>query len=137
MSDANKQIVRQALTEIWQNGNVDKIAKFYMPDFVNHTLGANQVQSLELEKQSVIKFRTAFSNFQVIIEDLLVSDDKVILRGGWQGIHTGKFRDIAPTGKQVTVSEIAIFRLVDGKIAEIWANSDTLGLLRQLGADSI
>lgn len=133
MCKGNKQIVIQALTEIWQNGNIEKIHKFYRPDFVNHTLKADQVQSLEREKQSVVKFRTAFSNFKVIIEDILASEDKVILRGGWQGIHTGNFGNMAPTDKQVTVGEIAIFRLVDGQIAELWASTDQLGLLRQLG----
>ncbi|MBU6296610.1 MAG: ester cyclase [Alphaproteobacteria bacterium] len=33
-----------------------------------------------------------------------------------------------------TERAIAIYRLEDGKIAEVWAQIDTLGLLRQLGA---
>ncbi len=40
---------------------------------------------------------------------------------------------IPPTGKQVTMSGIAIYRLVDGKIVEQWGVNDMLGLLQQLG----
>lgn len=137
MSEANKQLVRQALTEIWQQGNIAKIDEFYTSDFVNHTLPADQPQSLALEKQMVTNFRAAFPDFEVLIDDLLATEDKVILRGGWRGTHQGIFMQMAPTGKRVTVSEIAIFRLVNGKIAELWANTDQLGFLRQLGVNSI
>jgi len=41
---------------------------------------------------------------------------------------------IAPTGKQVTVTGITIYRLTDGKIAEEIANWDAFGLMQQLGA---
>jgi predicted ester cyclase len=41
---------------------------------------------------------------------------------------------IAPTGKHVTVTAITIFRVEEGKIAELWNNVDALGLLQQLGA---
>jgi predicted ester cyclase len=40
---------------------------------------------------------------------------------------------IAPTGKQVTVSGLSLFRLSGGKIVEERANWDTLGMLAQLG----
>ena len=38
-----------------------------------------------------------------------------------------------PTGKQVTNSGINIFRIADGKIAEIWDIMDRLWLWQQLG----
>ena len=48
--------------------------------------------------------------------------------------HTGEFNGIPPTGKQVTWTEIHIYRLENGKIAEQWSEIDLLGLLVQLGA---
>ena len=42
--------------------------------------------------------------------------------------------DIAPTGKQATVTGITIWRVVEGKMAEMWQNSDVLGMLQQLEA---
>jgi predicted ester cyclase len=41
---------------------------------------------------------------------------------------------IPPTGKEVTFGGNDIYRLVDGKIAEEWAQFDALGLMQQLGA---
>ncbi|PZN81698.1 MAG: ester cyclase [Candidatus Methylumidiphilus alinenensis] len=133
MSEQNKQIVRRALEEVWQNGNVALIDELYAPDFFNHTLEPGQEQSLELEKRMVARFRAAFPDFEVIIEDLLAAADKVVLRGGWRGTHQGEFMGASPTHKLITVTEIAIFRLDGGKIVELWANTDQLGFLRQLG----
>ena len=41
---------------------------------------------------------------------------------------------VAPTGRRVAGTGIAVFRLADGGIAEVWANWDQLGLLQQIGA---
>ena len=90
MSEQNKQIVRRALEEVWQNGNVALIDELYAPDFFNHTLEPGQEQSLELEKRMVARFRAAFPDFEVIIEDLLAAADKVVLRGGWRALHDAR-----------------------------------------------
>jgi predicted ester cyclase len=48
----------------------------------------------------------------------------------------GDFQGIAPTGRRILFGQIAIYRMVDGKIAEVWEEADLLGLLQQLGASS-
>jgi predicted ester cyclase len=40
---------------------------------------------------------------------------------------------IPPTGKRVAIRGIDILRIAGGKIVEIWANFDLLGMLQQLG----
>jgi predicted ester cyclase len=40
-----------------------------------------------------------------------------------------------PTNRKVEISELAIYRMVDGKIAEQWVNPDTQSLLKQLYGD--
>ena len=75
-----------------------------------------------------------FPDSQMTIEDLIAEGDKVVYRGTIRGTHRGAFMGIAPTGKHVTFTGIAIFRVEEGKIAELWQNLDTLGLLQQLGA---
>jgi predicted ester cyclase len=41
---------------------------------------------------------------------------------------------IAPTGKQVRMSGIDIFRIAEAKIVEMWNQEDVLGMMQQLGA---
>ncbi len=41
---------------------------------------------------------------------------------------------VPPTGKQIEVEAISVFRIEDGKIAEEWTVWDALGLLQQVEA---
>jgi predicted ester cyclase len=40
---------------------------------------------------------------------------------------------IPATGKAIVTTGNNLFRIVDGKTAECWAESDVLGLMQQLG----
>jgi predicted ester cyclase len=51
-----------------------------------------------------------------------------------RGTHQGSFRDIAPTGRPITVTVLDIVRIEDGAFAEQWGGPDLLDLLLQLGA---
>lgn len=75
----------------------------------------------------------AFSDFRHEVEQQIAEGDLVVTRVTGFGRHTGDFLGIAPTGKDVQMSGIAIHRVADGKIVEHWAQIDALGLLAQLG----
>jgi predicted ester cyclase len=78
-------------------------------------------------------YRTAFPNIHVTIEDQIAEGDKVVTRWTGHGTHQGELMGIPPTNKAVTVTGIAIDRIVAGKIVEHWENFDQLGMLVQLG----
>ena len=40
---------------------------------------------------------------------------------------------ISATGNQIEVKGIEVFRIADGKIVELWASMDNLGMMQQLG----
>ena len=65
---------------------------------------------------------------------MIAEGDKVVVSWAVQGTQRGRFMDVPPTGKQVTLTGINIYRLRDGKIVERWAEEDGLSLLHQLGA---
>ncbi|MDY6916696.1 MAG: ester cyclase [Chloroflexota bacterium] len=46
----------------------------------------------------------------------------------------GEFMDVAPTGRQVTMSGNTIARIEGGRIVEEWTEMDTVGLMQQIGA---
>src|SRR5579859_5599328 len=59
--------------------------------------------------------------------------------GRWTmtGTNTGVFDlfKLPPTGRPVTMTGQEIFRAHDGKLAEVWHQEDTPGMLRQLGLE--
>jgi predicted ester cyclase len=84
-------------------------------------------------KQYVTWYRAAFPHIRDTVEELVSEGDRVIVRWTSRGIHQGKFRGVAPTGRHVTFTGMRLFRIAEGKIAESWVNIDELGLLEQLG----
>jgi predicted ester cyclase len=70
---------------------------------------------------------------RVTLEEELAEDDKVTTRGYFTGTHKGDFQGIPPTGKQIKVKYIDVWRITNGKMVENWVQMDQLGLMQQLG----
>lgn len=80
---------------------------------------------------------SAFPDWTVLVEDVVAEGDKVAVRTVQRGTHEGEFFGVAPTGRPVEFSAIAVYRLEGGLIAEEWIETDRLGLLAQLGVLSL
>jgi predicted ester cyclase len=50
-----------------------------------------------------------------------------------RGTHQNEMMGIPATGNEIAIGAINIVRVDEGKIAEHWVNSDSLGMLVQLG----
>jgi predicted ester cyclase len=78
----------------------------------------------------------AFADARMEVGELIAEDDKVVARLMVSGRHTGAHpRMPQPTGRSFAVEQIWIFTVDGGKITEIRAVSDRLGLFLQLGWD--
>ena len=136
MSEANKNLVRRYLDEVGSQGNLDVVDEIFATDFVNHFpefVGGDAVGSDKV-KTFVAGMRKSDPDRKLTIEDLIAEDDKVVARLTYTGTQEGPLFGVAPTGKRVTYTGTAIFRLADGKIVDGWVNGDTLGCLQQIGA---
>ena len=93
----------------------------------------NRYVSDEELKHHIALYEAAFPSYQLIAEDMIAEGDKVVVRSTFRGTHKGDLMGIPPTGKQVTMPLILIYRIADDKIVEHWMQADALGLLQQLG----
>jgi len=128
----NVEVVHEVFAEIWSKGNVDLIGNVFAEDFVGHFPG-NTVHGREGVLAEVIAHRTAFPDWTEEPEDTIADRDRVVVRFTSRGTNLGDFLGNPPTGNHVEISEVAIFRLSDGRIVEQWVYPDILGLQRQLG----
>lgn len=78
-------------------------------------------------------FYGGFPDLRHRIEETIVNGDTVVVRFTLTGTHRGEFMGISATQKTIDVGAIAIFRMVDGRVAEIRGQFDQLGMMKQLG----
>lgn len=138
MSTENASIVRRWVDEFVNQKNHATLDALVADNFVCHVGGvastASEGRQAWVRRSTVL--RTAFPDFHITIEDLLVDGDKVVMRYRAQGTHHGPLGAAAPTNKTVMYTGIMILRVSDGKISEEWTEYDSLGLMRQVEAVS-
>jgi len=128
----NIEVVRVVHSEIWSEGRVELINDLFADNFVGH-FPAGTVHGREGVLAQVIAHRTAFPDWTEEVEDTIADRDRVVIRFTSRGTNLGDFLGNPPTRNRVEISEVAIFKLSDGKIVEQWVYPDMLSMQRQLG----
>jgi len=133
MSTANKALV-QRYVEVWNMGNLALMDDILAPNVVCRFYGLAEVHGREAFKQMAPAFAAAFSESWFTIDTIIAEGDLVAIHSSWRGTHQGEYLGIAATGKQVTETLTRFYRIVEGRIVEMWGDENVFGLLQQLGA---
>jgi serine phosphatase RsbU (regulator of sigma subunit)/ketosteroid isomerase-like protein len=121
--EENKALVRR-FVEAQANADLDTLDELLAPDFVDHSLQADQEPGREGFMRSVAEEPAIFSKVRANIEDQAAEGDKVISRLTMKRIHDrGEFLGVAPSGMEIRTSAIIIHRVSGGKIVEEWSES--------------
>ena len=76
----------------------------------------------------------AFPDSSVAMERLVGEEDYVVAQVRNAGTNTGPYSWVpAPTGRHTEWESVIVFRMENGKIAELWGTSDRMGMLTRLG----
>ncbi len=133
----NKAIVRRHLEAI-SSGDVRGAAECWAETAHNH---GREVTRGDVERTMIA---LAGLRERHTIHEMVAEGDWVAVRTTCEGIHAvepslpvngGIFEGIPPTGRTYRAQHMHLFRVVDGKITDHWANRDDLGAARQLGRD--
>lgn len=130
-AEKNKAIVRRffELLELDQTIPEDLLS----PGFTYHVPGSPP-KDLKATQQRMGVFSAAFSNIKHIEEDMVGEGDRVAFRTRLEMTHTGEFMGVTGRDEQISVVEMGIMRITNGKVAEMWGLLDNLGLMQQIGA---
>ena len=135
ITDDKKGIVRRYAEEVWSKGNPAVVDELVATDYVlHHPANSEAVRGPEGLKHWLFKYRTAFPDLQFTLEDVLAEGVRVAVHWTARGTHQGEFMGIPPTGKQVTMDGITIYRVPGDRIGEERVVEDMLNLMQQLGA---
>ena len=122
------------LEETFGQGNLELVDELCVDGYVDHDpiLGDHGRESV---KDAVAGYREAFPDLAFTVQDSLGADDKVVVRWMAEGTFENEFMGQQPTGeKGEPVYGMGIYRFADGKVAESWAQWDTLRFMRNIGA---
>jgi steroid delta-isomerase-like uncharacterized protein len=136
-SSDNSAVVRRWFEEVWNKGREEAIDELFGAEGVAHGLADETGSPLRGPsgfKPFFRKFRGAFPEVEVVVEDTVSEGDKVAARCTVRGRHRGDTLGFKATDSPVEFEGICIVRISDGKIAEAWNNFDFMSMFQQLGA---
>ena len=138
-TEANMAVVRRYIEEWANEGDEAALRAVIAPEWGSHGTQSASATPAGLPtgvagaKQLHEEVRAIWPDNRWTIEDLFAAGDRVAARMTNRATHRGTYRGIPATGKRVTFGAIWIFRLADGKIAEVWRCADDLGRVVQIG----
>jgi len=131
--ERNKRLVRQMNHEVWNKGNVGIIDELYAPDFVLHFLpDGSEIRGLDGLRDHVREHRKAFPDWKEEIRRIVAEGDLVVIHYVSTGTNKGSWLGDPPSGKEVEVNEMSIFRIEDGRITDQWLLPDLFSFRQQL-----
>jgi serine phosphatase RsbU (regulator of sigma subunit) len=130
--EENKAIFRSYIEEVPNQGNLEAVDEIFDRYLAHQPDGSTLERGPEDVKRFQSEFRSAFHNMSLSIDDQIAEGDKVMTRVTLRGTHLGEFRGLAPTGKEIEIKGVSIFRFSsEGKVVESWDALDQLSLMRQ------
>lgn len=132
--EANKEVIRQ-FEEAINNQEFDLLDDLMMPDLVRHCQATPEVQVRSLEEFKALQegFLLSIPDQRIATDIIFGEGDYVATYSTYSGTQEGPMGNFPTSGKKVELTFPTIFRLVDGKIAEIWVEWDNISFLSQLG----
>lgn len=132
-ADGNKSLNLRWI-QAFNEGDWASEAACRSADYVAHMSGAPEPLDAASWAGFMQAFTTAFPDARITVDDSISEGDIVASRWTITGTHRGEFQGVPPTGRNVTINGVDFSRVVNGTIAEHWAQFDLLGLMQQIGA---
>lgn len=112
-------------------GNWEKLDELLAPNFTYTGDGYH------FSKDEYIAFmqdmRSAFSNFEMILDKTISENDFVSIRFTSNVVNTGSFMGSPANQKNLKVTGIFQRKVLNGKVVQEWQTTDLLGTMNQIG----
>src|SRR3712207_2970237 len=132
--EINKRIVSQFFELLGQH-DTERMEQLLVSStqYLFHPSGTRPMDWNE-HKQLLAAITRAFPDLHHDIKDMVAEGGKVAVRINVTGTHKGEFQGIPPSGRKLSLDEMAFLTIIDGRITEGWITSDTMSFMQQIGA---
>ena len=125
-----KAVVLQVIEQGFNRGNYAALDELYPEQIQEHQAGLHADR--EGLKHDIQFLRSAFPDFHLTIEEMLLDGERVWVRSTARGTNLGPFMG-PPTGKPIEVTVFDECRVQNGRVVEHWGVPDRFTILQQLG----
>jgi len=132
--EANKDLVTR-FGELLNAADWDGLSEIAAEDFVRHSDATSgpPITSLAAFIELQETYLASMPDQKVTMKQMVAEGDYVALLATYSGTQTGPVGQLPPTGNFTEVQFLALFRIEEGMIAELWVEWDNLAMLDQLG----
>ena len=99
--EEHKSIVRRYLTELINEGRFEHASEILEPDYINHTAGGGIGTGRDAYVLGLKALRTAFPDWRVEVQTMIVEGDVVCDRLLVTATHTGQSAGAPPTNEPI------------------------------------
>jgi predicted ester cyclase len=122
-SGTGKEIVRQLFASL-NAGEMGKLDALLASDFVAHGVDPTALTDRSGFLLRMDQLRDSVPDAEWVVDDLIAEGDQVAARWTFNGTHEGEV---------IGVSGVALFRVTDGAVSELWGELDPLASLTSRG----
>jgi len=132
--EKNKEVVRLNAQAI-NDRDLALLAKTTSETLVRHCQATPGLKIASLDEfVAFLKSEwAALPDSRITIQQLVAEGDRVAIFATYEGTQKGQMGPFPPSGKRMSLEFGGVFRIEDGKIAEIWVTWDNMAALTQLG----
>lgn len=129
-----EQIVK-SYVDVWNTGDYEEMPDVVAESATIYDPGAPEgdLHGRDEFEAHLRELRAGFPDFTITIEDMLSSDDVVMVEWTATATHEGEFNDIPPTDREITLAGMSKTVVGGGKVREDRIYHDFHEFLSQLG----
>jgi steroid delta-isomerase-like uncharacterized protein len=131
----NKQVVRRFF-ELLDRHDTESMGRLLVSstNYSFHIGGMSSPVDWNEYRRLLTGVNNSFPDLRHEVIDMMAEGDKVAVRIRVTGTHKGDFQGIPPTGNKLFLEEMGFITIIDAKITEGWISTDTMRLMKQIGA---
>jgi predicted ester cyclase len=128
-------IAREFVARVFNEHQPELAIEYFAPQMTWHGGSLGTISGAENVTGLLRSFIGALPDLNAVEQDIVASDDLVVMRLVVSATQRGDLLGIPATGKPVRWDAVDIYRVEDdGKISEEWAADDMAAFASQLGA---
>jgi predicted ester cyclase len=133
-ADEQEAIARRWFEDALNGADLSVLDQILSDEFTYHSGSLPEMDAGQLAASVLGPVLVGFPDVHYTIEEVFSGGDAVALIWRAEGTQMGGFQGYAPSGKPAVWTGINVYRFECGRVAEVWAEFDALGRLRQMGA---